>query len=301
MSDTGDSNGTQDSGTYDPNQRISVLGSLSMPSQWSVAGDDADAADATGDLADPPPSIFGDAFNPKPWTPADNSLNFFVDPETMKTIDFSGGDTTGTGPSGDDTSQSGIVADDLDPSVLTASDLAGLAQTPPLPAPDDQGGASGKAPPAQKSPLTAWPVPGHTQLNPRKPQVGQGDGSFGAFRDHGGHAHTGIDITAPVGTPVVAAGEGTIASTQPGKFYGNQVIIQHAGGFGTQYGHMSRVDVKPGATVHAGDQIGLSGRSGNVPTGADAHVHFEVRYGSLKPHVSGGQVVDPMKYLPATP
>ena len=76
-SDTGDSSGTQDSGTYDPNQPISVLGNLPMPSQWSMAGADGSQ-----------PSILGSALNPPHWTLADSSLNFFVDPDTMKTIDF---------------------------------------------------------------------------------------------------------------------------------------------------------------------------------------------------------------------
>lgn len=79
VSDTGNSGGTQDSGTYDPGQPISVLGNLSMPSQWSVIGTDGSQ-----------PSVLGGAVSLKPWTPADNSLNFFVDPATMKTIDFGG-------------------------------------------------------------------------------------------------------------------------------------------------------------------------------------------------------------------
>lgn len=291
MSDAGDS----DAPIYNPDAPTGVLGNLTMPSQWSMGGDDSQ------------PSILGPAFNPAPWTLADSTIHGLLSPADIATIDF-----------GDDGSpEAGAAPEDQSPPSQPDDGTPGTVQPPILPdlpdissddpafempaLPDDQDGASGGTPPAQKSPLTAWPVPGHTQLNPRKPKVGQGDGSFGAFRDHGGHAHTGVDITAPVGTPVVAAGDGTVASTQPGKDYGNQIVIQHAGGFGTQYGHLSRVDIKPGAVVHAGDQIGLSGRSGNVPTKADAHVHFEVRYGSLKPHVSGGQVVDPMQYLPATP
>jgi murein DD-endopeptidase MepM/ murein hydrolase activator NlpD len=157
--------------------------------------------------------------------------------------------------------------------------------------------------PQQSSPLTAWPVPGHTQLSERDPKRGQGDGAFGAPRDHGGGSHTGIDITAPEGTPVVAAGDGTVANIQPdpSTSYGNQVVIAHPDGLYTQYGHLSRSDVAPGDTVQAGDQIGLTGRTGDVPQTADAHLHFEVRSGSMRPHSTGGQVVDPMQYLPAAP
>ena len=162
---------------------------------------------------------------------------------------------------------------------------------------------------AQKSPLTAWPVPGHTELNPRDPSRKQGDGAFGSFRDHGGHTHTGIDITAPGGTPVVAAGDGTVADIRPNpsSSYGNQVVIAHPNGLYTQYGHLNRIDVSPGTAVHAGDQIGLSGTSGDVWKGdsrhppADPHLHFEVRRGSMRPHSTGGQVVDPVQYLPVTP
>jgi len=116
-------------------------------------------------------------------------------------------------------------------------------------------------------------------------------------------------VAAPVGTPVVAAGDGTVANIQPNPSldYGNQVVIQHADGFNTQYGHLSRIDAVPDTAVHAGDVICLSGTSGNVWKGdnhyppADPHLHFEIRRGSIRPHSTGGQVVDPMQYLPATP
>jgi murein DD-endopeptidase MepM/ murein hydrolase activator NlpD len=162
---------------------------------------------------------------------------------------------------------------------------------------------------AQNSPLTTWPVPGHGALNERDPGRGQGDGAFGAYRNHGGGSHTGIDITASEGTPVVAAGDGTIVRIQPNpsKTYGNQIVIEHPDGFYTQYGHLSRTDVVPGMAVRAGDPIGLSGTSGNLPRDkngevtADPHVHFEVRRGSMQPHSTGGQVVNPIDFLPMAP
>jgi murein DD-endopeptidase MepM/ murein hydrolase activator NlpD len=204
---------------------------------------------------------------PKPdWSPENSILNMVLDPAAMADIDFAG-----TRPS----------------------------DTPPWMRSDDSA-ASGNVQAAQSSPLTAWPVPGFTQLNPRDPQRGQGDGAFGSPRDHGQGWHTGIDITAPVGTPVEAAGDGTIAniSPNPSKTYGNQIVIQHPDGTYSQYGHLSRIDVAPGTAVHAGDVIGLSGRSGNVPANADSHLHFEVRRGSMLPHSAGGRVVDPLAYLP---
>lgn len=156
---------------------------------------------------------------------------------------------------------------------------------------------------AQNSPLTTWPVPGHGDLNRRDASRGQGDGAFGTHRETGGGSHTGIDITAPEGTPVVASGDGTVANIlpNPSHSYGKQIVIQHADGFNTQYGHLSRIDVAPGASVRAGDVIGLSGRSGNVPQKADSHLHYEVRRGSIRPRSAGGQVVNPIDFLPAAP
>jgi hypothetical protein len=95
MSDTGNSDDTQDSGVYDPNTPISVLGNAAMPPKWSVGGDPSQ------------PSILGPALNPPPWTPADNSLNFFVDQPTMKTIDLSGLDVPPSLPSDGDTTDGG--------------------------------------------------------------------------------------------------------------------------------------------------------------------------------------------------
>ncbi|HEY2009536.1 MAG TPA: M15 family metallopeptidase [Rhizomicrobium sp.] len=115
-SDTGDSNSTQDSGTYDPNQPISVLGNLPMPSQWSLAGTDSSQ-----------PSILGSARNPKPWTPADNSLNFFVDPETMKTIDFGGDNELGQG--GSMSSEQNQPSPDGTPTQAGEYELQGLGKT----------------------------------------------------------------------------------------------------------------------------------------------------------------------------
>jgi murein DD-endopeptidase MepM/ murein hydrolase activator NlpD len=53
--------------------------------------------------------------------------------------------------------------------------------------------------------------------------------------------------------------------------------------------------------VSAGQIIGLSGRTGNVPRGARSHVHYEVRLGSERPVIAGGKVDDPLRYLPPPP
>ncbi len=147
------------------------------------------------------------------------------------------------------------------------------------------------------SPLTVCPVPDHYELNPARPSVHQGDGRFGNTRS--GRYHYGDDFKAPAGTPVVAAGDGVVKGAGWMDGFGNQVSIDHGDGVFTDAAHLSRMDVKPGQRVKAGQQVGLSGRTGNVPKGADPHVHFEVRMGSGLPHKNGGSAVDPSLYLPS--
>ncbi len=153
---------------------------------------------------------------------------------------------------------------------------------------------------ASTSILSRWPVPGHSDLNEPDPSRGQGGGTFGAPRGHGGGTHTGIDIAAPVGTPVVAADDGVIVAIRPNPSttYGNQVVIRHANGVYTVYAHLGTVEEMPGNRVIAGQEIGTVGRTGNVPPAADSHLHFEVRLDSPQPRLTGGHVVDPLIYLP---
>ena len=89
------------------------------------------------------------------------------------------------------------------------------------------------------------------------------------------HFHTGIDLVEPFGSPVFAADDGVVAlvgSTSTG--YGNYVVIAHAGGFDTLYGHLSTALVKVGQPVTQGTVVGLEGSSGSS-TGP--HLHFELR------------------------
>ncbi|QLJ04487.1 M23 family metallopeptidase [Streptomyces sp. NEAU-sy36] len=102
-------------------------------------------------------------------------------------------------------------------------------------------------------------------------------------------SHTGIDFHAAGGTPVHAVGVGTVVSTGWGGAYGNQIVIRMADGMYTQYGHLSSIGVTVGQQVTAGQQIGLSGATGNV-TGP--HLHFEAR---TSPDY--GSDVDPVAYL----
>ncbi|MGW5470594.1 LysM peptidoglycan-binding domain-containing M23 family metallopeptidase [Streptomyces chartreusis] len=103
--------------------------------------------------------------------------------------------------------------------------------------------------------------------------------------------HTGVDFAAATGTPLKAVGAGTVVSAGWGGAYGNQVVIQLADGYYAQYAHLSSLSVSSGQTVTAGQQIGLSGATGNV-TGP--HLHFEIR---TTPDY--GSDVDPVAYLRA--
>ena len=98
--------------------------------------------------------------------------------------------------------------------------------------------------------------------------------------------HTGVDIAAPKGTPIYAAGDGKVIYTGTRNGYGKTVIIDHGGKRSTLYGHMSRITCDAGDIVNTKTKIGEVGSTG-VSTGN--HCHFEVRI--------NGDPVDPLKEL----
>jgi murein DD-endopeptidase MepM/ murein hydrolase activator NlpD len=121
-----------------------------------------------------------------------------------------------------------------------------------------------------------WPVHGNTVS------------SFGPKQ--GGTRNDGINIAAPLGTPVAAADGGTVAyagNDIPG--YGNVVIIRHADGYLTTYAHLERIMVDKDSVAAKGDVIGTVGTSGGL---ASPQLHFEVR--------KGAEALDPSKYLGRT-
>lgn len=97
--------------------------------------------------------------------------------------------------------------------------------------------------------------------------------------------HRGTDFAAPTGTPILAAGEGTVVRAGPFSSYGNYVRIRHANGYETAYAHLSRFarGLRPGARVRQGQVIGYVGTTGRS-TGP--HLHYEV--------LRRGQQVNPM-------
>ncbi|TPQ18787.1 M23 family metallopeptidase [Streptomyces sporangiiformans] len=103
--------------------------------------------------------------------------------------------------------------------------------------------------------------------------------------------HTGVDFVVPTGTSLKAVGAGTVVSAGWGGAYGNQVVIKLNEGHYAQYAHLSSLSVSAGQSVTEGQQIGLSGATGNV-TGP--HLHFEIRTTA-----NYGSDVDPVAFLRA--
>ncbi|HEY0558797.1 MAG TPA: M23 family metallopeptidase [Frankiaceae bacterium] len=108
------------------------------------------------------------------------------------------------------------------------------------------------------------------------------------FGPHAGatESHPGIDIGAPLNSPIYAASAGTVTYAGPASGFGNEIIVTHAGGVSTVYGHMKIILAKAGTQVTAGQPIALVGDEGES-TGP--HLHFEVHLGS--------QLTDPLAWL----
>lgn len=135
-----------------------------------------------------------------------------------------------------------------------------------------------------KSEVTAFPI--------AHPAPGQRITSgFGPRRDPilGRSAfHAGMDFRAPTGTPIRAPASGKIVRAGRNGGYGKMVEIDHGNGLKTRFAHLSRIQVRVGDEVSAGQRIGASGNTGRS-TGP--HLHYEVR--------KDGQAVNPMRYLKA--
>lgn len=98
--------------------------------------------------------------------------------------------------------------------------------------------------------------------------------------------HEGVDVTAPVGTPILAAADGRVMSAGRNAGYGLAVELEHGYGYSTLYAHASQVLVRAGQRVSRGDVIALVGNTG---LSTAPHLHYEVRV--------GGRAVDPMNFI----
>ena len=107
----------------------------------------------------------------------------------------------------------------------------------------------------------------------------------------GTRASSGVDFPVPSGTPVYAVGDGQVVDTGFNRAYGNYVEIYHGNNIYSFYAHASSVKISSGQHVTKGQQIMLSGATGNV-TGP--HLHFEIR----TPGPRYANCVNPMNYLP---
>jgi len=99
--------------------------------------------------------------------------------------------------------------------------------------------------------------------------------------------HTGVDFTAPIGTPIYASGDGVVVEAENNRSgYGLMVTIDHGYGYQSLYAHMSKINVKKGQRVKRGEIIGLVGNTG-ISTAP--HLHYEI--------IKSGQKVNPVNYF----
>jgi lysostaphin len=102
-------------------------------------------------------------------------------------------------------------------------------------------------------------------------------------------SHTGVDLAADIGTPVVAAGSGVVIFSGVSQYgYGNVIVIAHGSTF-TLYGHLESRSVRCGQDVSQGQVIGEVGNTGNS---SGPHLHFEIRNANFDP-------IDPIYTIPS--
>jgi murein DD-endopeptidase MepM/ murein hydrolase activator NlpD len=153
----------------------------------------------------------------------------------------------------------------------------------PAPSSHQASAPAGREP---QAPEPAVPKPGSVQLLWPVPN----GILFSPYGNRNGVMHDGVDISAPAGSPVLAADDGKVTySGNTVRGYGNMVVIKHAGNLLTVYAHNKKNLVREGDLVRRGQRIAEVGETGRA-TGS--HCHFEVRVGK--------QAVNPLFYLKET-
>jgi murein DD-endopeptidase MepM/ murein hydrolase activator NlpD len=122
-----------------------------------------------------------------------------------------------------------------------------------------------------------WPIRG-----PVNSEFGRRLSPWTAAAEH----HSGLDIGAPIGTPVQAPAPGTVVFSGPHAEYGLTVVIDHGNDTKSLYGHLSKLGVAAGQQVRRGDLVALTGNTGRS---SGPHLHYEIQV--------TGQAVDPYTYL----
>jgi murein DD-endopeptidase MepM/ murein hydrolase activator NlpD len=115
----------------------------------------------------------------------------------------------------------------------------------------------------------------------------KGDGAFGAPRS-GGRRHRGVDLAAPLQTPVAAVRSGRVVEARADPGLGRYVVIAHRAGWQSLYAHLEEVRVREGQRVRQGEVLGIVGKTGNARhEQIMPHLHLEI--------VQGGAPVDPQR------
>jgi murein DD-endopeptidase MepM/ murein hydrolase activator NlpD len=128
-----------------------------------------------------------------------------------------------------------------------------------------------------KATPSMWPVTGWiSSLFGRRPDPFTGEPDF----------HAGLDISATLGTPVVATADGTIESAEYNGNYGRSIVIEHGFGIATRFGHLSSYNVRAGQEVRRGQVIGYVGSTGRA---TNDHLHYEI--------LVNGQPINPIRLL----
>ncbi len=121
-----------------------------------------------------------------------------------------------------------------------------------------------------------WPIQGRLTSMYGRRNISVGGNTF----------HAGVDVAAPVGTPIIASKAGTVVKAGWGGAYGYVVYIDHNDGSQTRYAHMSQINVAAGSYI---DQQAIVGLVGSTGASTGPHLHFEIRF--------EGRSVDPLGYL----